>query len=150
MARKEMPPPETALGRSLTYRLHLLHKLTDQVSQQSYPEVVGLSLSDGRCLATVGAFGPLSVNELAEHSNLNKSQASRAAHWSTAAWWRRWTTPATAGVLLSLTALGRRLWKPTMELIASRNEEIFGCLSNQEQVVLSQLFDRLIDHNRRG
>ena len=152
MGRKDTPPPEASLGRSLTYRLHLLHKLTDQVSQQSYPEMVGLSLSDGRCLATVGAFGPLSVNELAEHSNLNKSQASRAAQALVdGGLVEKVDHPDDGrGVLLSLTALGRKLWKPTMELIVRRNEEIFGCLSSQEQAVLSQFFDRLIEHNRRG
>jgi DNA-binding IclR family transcriptional regulator len=31
------------------------------------------------CLSAVGAFAPLSVNDLAQQANLNKGQASRAA-----------------------------------------------------------------------
>ena len=67
------------LDRTLTYRLHQLHKLTDADSQSVYPERTGLSMSDGRCLTTVGTFEPLSVKELAIKANLNKGQASRAA-----------------------------------------------------------------------
>jgi len=67
------------LDRTLTYRLHLLHKLTDQESQRAYVAEAGLSMSDGRCLTAVGTFAPLSVNDLAQKANLNKGQASRAA-----------------------------------------------------------------------
>ena len=67
------------LDRTLTYRLHQLHKLTDMDSQSVYPERTGLSMSDGRCLTTIGTFEPLSVKELADKANLNKGQASRAA-----------------------------------------------------------------------
>ena len=139
------------LARSLTYRLHLLHKITDLVSQQRYEEELGMSLSDGRCLATVGAFGPLSVGELAEHSNLNKSQASRGAQTlADLGLVAKVDHPGDGrGVLLELTPAGRRLWTRSMDVIDQRNEDIFGCLSATEQASLSELFDRLIAHNRR-
>ena len=60
--------PAFQLDRSFTYRLHFLSKLTDQESLRSYPEATGLSMSDGRCLTTVGTFEPLSVNDLARHA----------------------------------------------------------------------------------
>jgi hypothetical protein len=37
----------TPLDRTLTYRLHQLHKLTDSDSQSAYPEHTGLSMSYG-------------------------------------------------------------------------------------------------------
>jgi DNA-binding MarR family transcriptional regulator len=140
----------TPLARSLTYRLHLLHKITDQVSQQRYEEALGMSLSDGRCLATIGSFGPLSVNELAEHSNLNKSQASRGAQALVEQGLvEKVDHPGDGrGVLLELTSAGRRLWARSMALIEQRNDDIFGCLTAREQAALSELFDRLIAHNR--
>src|SRR5687768_8406836 len=67
------------LERTLTYRLHLLHKLTDIESQRAYVADARLSMSDARCLTAVGTFAPLSVNDLAQKANLNKGQASRAA-----------------------------------------------------------------------
>jgi DNA-binding MarR family transcriptional regulator len=144
--------PRAPLGRSLTYRLHQLHKITDQVSQHRYEQALGMSLSDGRCLATVGAFGPLSVNELAEHSNLNKSQASRGAQALVdQGLVAKVDHPGDGrGVLLELTPAGRRLWARSMDVIEQRNEDIFGCLSPKEQAALSEMFDRLIAHNRQG
>ncbi|MFD0668626.1 MarR family winged helix-turn-helix transcriptional regulator [Ramlibacter sp. MAHUQ-53] len=140
-----------SLARKLTYRMHLLHKLTDQESQRRYLEEAGLSLSDGRCLSTIGAFEPISVNALAQMANLNKAQASRAAQALVDQGLvdKAGSASDGRGVQLTLTARGRKAWTRVMELIDRRNEEIFGCLSAQERQVLSDLFDRLID-NARG
>ena len=138
------------LDRTLTYRLHLLHKLTDADSQGAYPEHTGLSLSDGRCLATIGNFEPLSVKDLAAQSNLNKGQASRAAQAlaDQGLVCKEDRLDDGRGVLLSLTPAGRKLFKRTMQLITHRNNDIFGCLNAKEQATLSGLFDRLIAHAR--
>ncbi|MES2786090.1 MAG: MarR family transcriptional regulator [Pseudomonadota bacterium] len=138
------------LERTLTYRMHLLHKLSDLESQRLYPLEVGLSLSDGRCLAAVGAFEPISVNRLAQLANLNKAQASRAAQFLVEQGLvaKGDTEGDGRGVQLKLTARGRKTWQKTMDLIERRNEEIFGCLNAQEMRTLGELFDRLIQHNR--
>ena len=142
-----MPTP---LDRTLTYRLHQLHKLTDADSQSAYPAQTGLSMSDGRCLSTVGAFEPLSVKELAEKANLNKGQASRAAQ---ALVEQGLVCKADhpgdgRGVVLTLTASGRQVFKTAMRMIDQRNAEIFGCLTEQEQASLSAMLDRLVAHAR--
>lgn len=153
-----MPAPAEArllvgdvpLDRSLTYRLHQLHKLTDQVSQQAYLREAGLSMSDGRCLAAIGSFEPLSVNELARLANLTKSQASRAAQaladQGLAS--KQDSAEDGRGVVLMLTPAGRRRCERVLALIARRNEQIFGVLSAHEQARLGEMFDRLIAHNR--
>lgn len=138
------------LDRTLTYRLHQLHKLTDADSQSIYPERTGLSMSDGRCLTTIGTFEPLSVKELAEKANLNKGQASRAAQALVdQGLVLKDDHPGDGrGVVLTLTAAGRKVFKRAMDMVSQRNEEIFGCLSEKEQAVLSAMFDRLIAHAR--
>jgi DNA-binding MarR family transcriptional regulator len=143
--------PDT-LQRTLTYRLHLLHKLTDQTSQQAYPQATGLSLSAGRCLAAVGAFEPLSVKTLAERANLDKGQASRAAQALVEQGLvAKHNSPDDGrGVVLTLTEDGRQAWQRTMNLIHTRNQDIFGCLDEAEQTVLSQLLDRLIANAQHG
>ena len=140
----------TPLDRTLTYRLHQLHKLTDADSQSVYPEHTGLSMSDGRCLTTIGTFEPLSVKELAEKSNLNKAQASRGAQALVdQGLVRKADHPgAGRGVVLTLPPAGRKIFKRAMGMVNHRNEEIFGCLSAKEQATLSALFDRLISHAR--
>ncbi|MBP8287715.1 MAG: MarR family transcriptional regulator [Rhodoferax sp.] len=140
------------LDRTLTYRLHQLHKLTDADSQTAYPEHTGLSMSDGRCLTTIGTFEPLSVKELAEKANLNKGQASRAAQALVdQGLVRKEDRPDDGrGVVLSLTPIGSKLFRRAMQLISQRNDEIFGCLTAKEQATLSAMFDRLIAHARPG
>ena len=140
----------TPLDRTLTYRLHQLHKLTDSDSHSAYPESTGLSMSDGRCLTTIGTFEPLSVKELAEKANLNKGQASRAAQALVdQGLVLKADHPGDGrGVVLTLTASGRKTFKSAMNMVAQRNEDIFGCLSAKEQTTLSAMFDRLIAHAR--
>lgn len=138
------------LDRTLTYRLHQLHKLTDADSQSAYPEHTGLSMSDGRCLSTIGTFEPVSVKALAEKANLNKGQASRAAQALVdQGLVLKADHPGDGrGVVLTLTPVGRAAFERAMNLIKQRNEQIFGCLDATEQAHLSALFDRLIAHAR--
>ncbi len=140
------------LDQTLTYRLHLLHKVTDLKSQQSYLSDTGLTMSDGRCLTAVGTFEPMSVNELAHYANLNKGQASRAAQSLADQGLVRKVDSASdgRGVTLSLTPLGRKAWKRTMDMVHRRNGEIFGCLNKAELRQFESLLDRLIAHNRNA
>ena len=154
-ARRPTRPPAPAapaLDRTLTYRLHQLHKLTDQDSQLAYPRQAGLSLSDGRCLAAIGSFQPLSVKDLAQRANLNKSQASRAAQAlvDQGLVHKQDRADDGRGVVLTLTAAGQAAWQRTMDLIAQRNQQIFACLDAAEQATLGALLDRLIAHRQAG
>ncbi len=135
------------LNRALTYRLHRLHKLTDLESQREYPTATGLTISDGRCLGAIGAFGPLSIKDLAQMANLNKGQASRAAQSlvDQGLVSKQGVAEDGRGVSLSLTRQGKNTWQKTMDMIARRNHEIFGCLSPQEEQQFSTLLDRLIE-----
>ena len=124
--------------------------MSDHASHQAYVEGLGLSLSEARCLATVGAFQPMSVMALADKGNLNKGQASRAAQMLVERGWvEKKDNPEDArGVTLSLTPQGQKLWRQTMALIDARNRSIFSCLTQAERQTLSGLLDRLIAHNR--
>lgn len=139
------------LNRSFTYRFHMLSKLSDPVSQQAYLDGAGLSLSDGRCLNTIGTFEPLSVKDLARLSNLNKSQASRAAQAlvEQGLVLKQGSEADGRGVVLTLSPEGRQRWAAVDQLVVRRNREIFGCLSPEELAVLGDLLDRLIAHNER-
>src|SRR5438552_18840787 len=138
------------LDRTLTYRLHLLHKLTDIESQRAYVAGAGLSMSDGRCLTAVGTFAPLSVNDLAQRANLNKGQASRAAQSLVDQGLVRKNASATdgRGVVLTLTSKGERVWQRVMLVIERRNAEIVSCLDAGEVRQFEQLLDRLVAHAR--
>lgn len=137
-----------SIDRHLTYRLHLLSKLSDVKSKQIYQEAINLSLAEARLLSAIGSFAPLSINELAFRSNLTKGQASRAAQLMVE---KNYVSKKDAkddgrGVELSLTQKGKVTFEKLLPLIENRNKEIFGCLSESEKKHLDQLIDRVINH----
>lgn len=143
-------PTTVPLHRTLTHRLHTLHKLSDRVSQAAYVADAKMSMSEGRCLAAVGAFQPMSINDLAQGANLDKGQASRAAQALVDAGLVRKDADNAdgRGVVLSLTAKGRTRWELVMLLIERRNEEIFGCLAPDERARFGDALDLLIERAR--
>ena len=140
----------TPLDRSITHRLHTLSKLTDRMSQSAYETDAGIPFSEGRCLAAIGAFSPLSVNDLALRANLNKGQASRAAQSlvDQALVLKEASATDGRGVVLTLTADGTRVWQRLMLVIQRRNAEIVACLDATEVQQFSELLDRLVAHAR--
>lgn len=144
--------PGTRLDRTLTHRLHTLTKLSDRASQTAYLASAGLPLGEGRCLAAVGAFAPLSVNDLANQANLNKAQASRAAQSLVDQGLVTKTVSAgdARAVELTLTRKGRAAWGRVMAMVERRNKEIFGCLSAAELAQLGHMLDRLVAHARHS
>jgi len=143
-------PPRVALEATVTHRLHTLQKLTDRLTQLAYAAEAGIAIGEGRCLAAIGAFSPLSVNDLASKANLNKGQASRAAQALVDAGLVRKDASTTdgRGVVLTLTAKGERVWQRLLAVIERRNEEIVSCLSEKERRQLGRLLDRLVEHAR--
>lgn len=136
------------LDRFLTYRLHRLDKLSERASAQAYLQECGIPLSEGRCLAVIGAFAPLSVNDLAACTHLNKGQASRAAQALVERGLVRKSLSKTdgRGVLLAVTAKGRPVYRKAMQMIERRNHEIFAVLSASERALLGELLDRAAQH----
>jgi DNA-binding MarR family transcriptional regulator len=134
---------QPALERFLTYRLHVLNKITDRDTNRAYLEECGIPLGEARCLAAIGRYAPLSVNDLALAANLNKGQASRSAQALVDRGLVEKTMSASdgRGVVLAPTPEGLVQYQRVIDLIARRNEEIFGCLSADEQRLLGDMLD---------
>ncbi len=109
-----------------------------------------MALGEGRCLAAIGAFAPLSVNELAQAANLNKGQTSRSAQSLVDRGLVHKDASATdgRGVVLRLSAAGERTWRRVMAVIDARNTQILACLIADERALLDGLLDRLVAHAR--
>lgn len=146
-ARKAAAAPAFALERTVTHRLHTLSKLTDRVSAAAYRDDAGIGHAEGRCLAAIGPWKPLSVNDLALRANLNKGQASRAAQALVdQGLVVKQASPSDGrGVELSLTPQGTRIWRKLTVVIERRNAEIVSCLDAREQATFAGLLDRLLD-----
>jgi len=145
-AKKEIQVP--ALERFLTYRLHVVNKIADRDSAQAYADRCRLPIGEARCLAAIGRYGSLSVNDLAVAANLNKGQASRCAQALTdAGLVRKSVSPEDGrGVVLSPTARGLTRYRQIIGVMEERNKDVFGCLSEREQKALSQMLDKVLSH----
>lgn len=141
---KEKPLPQ--LERSLTYRLHLINKVSDRDTAAVYAREFGLAIGEARCLAAIGRFAPLSLNDVARAANLNKGQASRCAQALVEQGLVSKETSAVhgRGVVLTLTDSGADMYTRVIELIFRRNDEVFGCLSEAEQREFGNMMDRII------
>lgn len=134
------------LAQFLTYRVHVLNKLSERGISELYQQKIGISLPEARVVAAVGAFGPFSIMELARRANLDKSQASRAAEaLIRRALLKREASPEDGRVVVvSLTAEGRALYRKVMPIARRWNDELFGGLDEREKAQLGRLLDKVI------
>ena len=133
------------LDRFLTYRLHRVARLSDRETGSAYLDECGLNLGEARCMAAIGAFEPLSLNDLARAANQDKGHASRSAQALVERGFvsKEASSTDARGVILRLTRKGRGLHGRTMRLIARRNDETFAVLTATERRTLGDLLDRI-------
>jgi len=129
----------------LTYRLHVVKKLTDKVIHDEFLEHTGLSLPEARVVLCVGSYGQLSVSELGQKSNLDRSQASRAADGMV----RRGLLAKTnseidaRGVEIRLTAAGDEVFKRALAVSQQRNAAFLALLAPEQASALMHALETL-------
>lgn len=69
-----------ALEAFLPYRLSVLSNRVSNAIARVYSRRFGLTIPEWRLMAVLGRFGPLSANEVAERSAMDKVRVSRAVH----------------------------------------------------------------------
>ncbi|MDD2729488.1 MarR family transcriptional regulator [Malikia sp.] len=151
MASDTSNRPQPALRRHFTYRLNVLSKLNDLMSQELYQSGCGLSLPESRCLAAIGSSpGHLTVNEVAFETNLDKAQVSRTVKTLVGRGLvsKRPCPVDGRAVLLTVTADGQQRWERVMPLIDQRNQDLLRCLNEQEKTLLLDMFERLLNQAR--
>jgi len=136
---------DVRLDDFLTYRLHRVARLADRDAAADYLAACGLGLSEGRCLAAIGSFAPLSLNDLARAANQDKGHVSRsAAALVDKGLVAKEASPDDArGVVLTLTRAGQRTFARAMLLIERRNAAAFSALSASERRQLGSLLDKI-------
>jgi DNA-binding MarR family transcriptional regulator len=137
---------KAGLEQFLTYRMHVLNKLSDRGIGERYQTKLGITLPEARVIASVGSFGPFSIMELAKHANLDKSQASRAAEALIQRGLVERAPSAEDGrvVVISLTPEGRALYRKVMPIARKWNADLFSCLDEEEAQALGQALDKVI------
>jgi len=134
------------LEQFLTYRMHVLNKLSDRGISERYHAKLDITLPEARVIAAVGSFGPFSIMDLARRANLDKSQASRAAEALIQRGLVRREASSEDGrvVLVSLTSEGRALYRKVMPIARKWNAELFACLDDAEKASLGRVLDKVI------
>ena len=141
-----MKAAKAGLDQFLTYRMHVLNKLSDRGISERYQAKLGITLPEARVISAVGSFGPFSIMDLTKHANLDKSQASRAAEALIQRGFMQRETSCEDGrvVLVSLTANGRALYRKVMPIARKWNADLFGCLGETEKAALGRALDKVI------
>jgi DNA-binding MarR family transcriptional regulator len=141
---------EPAIKDLLSYRLHQVANLLSRGAAMRYKREFGVSLWEWRTVALLGAYAPLSLNELAKAAGLDKSQISRVVSGLTARGLilREVDTRDGRGVRLTLTVPGRRLYAGLMEAARQRNERLAQRLSDDERACLERILITLGDQAR--
>lgn len=139
---------KAGLDQFLTYRMHVLNKLSDRGIGERYDAKLAITLPEARVIASVGSFGPFSIMDLARRANLDKSQASRAAEALIQRGLVQRETSREDGrvVLVSLTAEGRALHRKVMPIARKWNADLFDCLDETEKATFGRLVDKVIAH----
>ena len=137
---------KAGLEQFLTYRMHVLNKLSDRGISERYQTKLDITLPEARVIASVGSFGPFSIMDLAKHANLDKSQASRAAEALIKRGLIAREPSAEDGrvVLISLTNEGRALFRKVMPIARKWNADLFACLDEAEKEAFGRALNKVV------
>jgi DNA-binding MarR family transcriptional regulator len=136
---------KTRLDQFLTYRLHRVARLSDRETGAAYLAECGLNASEARCLAAIGSFEPLSINDLARRADQDKGHASRSVNALVASGLvaKEGSSDDGRAVVLTLTRRGRAVYLKTMRVIDEHNAAALAVLTARERKLLGDMLDRI-------
>ena len=138
---------ELPLDQFITFRLL---RLTNQLNRQAgkiLASHVGLRLPEWRCLAILGAYGSMQVNQVATKLSADKGLISRSLsslEKSGLVKTKRGTEDKRQ-IVIALTPRGKKMVDTIMPIMQQRQETLIGALSKKEQSELHRMIDKL--HN---
>ncbi len=139
------PAPRVEIRDLISFRIHAVANLLSRGAALRYRREFGVSLMEWRSLALLGAHQPLSLNELAKHAGLDKSQMSRVVAGLTERGLvlRGLDAADARGVRLSLTRAGLTLYEGLIAAANQRNDAFASVLTRTEQAQLDDMLTRL-------
>lgn len=141
----------TTIRDLLSYRIHKLAGAMSRGAAARYRAEHGVTLMEWRALALLGDGAALSLQELARHAALDKSQISRVVSALAARGLvRRGVSKDDARTArISLTPAGARIRAGLMRSAAARDAAFAAVLTAQEQRVLDRAIRKLTEEARR-
>ena len=143
-------PAPVPIRELLSFRLNRAANLVSRGAALRYRREFGVSLMEWRAVALIGAQAPISLNELARHAGLDKSQMSRVVAGLTERGHvlRGIDMADGRGVRLSLTRTGRKLYEGLIAAANQRNDALLAALTPRELACFEAALDKLGDAAR--
>jgi len=135
------------LDQFITFRLL---RLTNQLNRQAgkiLASHVGLRLPEWRCLAILGAYGSMQVNQIATKLSADKGLISRSLSSLDKSGLVKTKRGAEdkRQIVIALTARGKKTVGAMMPVMQQRQGILIGALSKKEQSELHRMIDKLHD-----
>lgn len=133
------------LSTFLPYRLSALAERVSARLSVEYGKTHGLSVAEWRVLAHLRDEGPVSVREICDHANLEKSRASRAVSRLAMAGLVRKAPGARDGRLveISLTADGIALFDSILPRARGLEDKLLDGISREELATFYRVVDQI-------
>jgi DNA-binding MarR family transcriptional regulator len=137
-----------ALEHFLPYRLSVLTNTMSRAFARAYGQRFGLSIPEWRVMAVLGRFAPLSANEVADRTAMDKVRVSRAVarlmkvglvDRTTASDDRRRSA-------LKLSRAGKRMHEGIVPMARRFEHAWMASLSLEDRATLERLLARLMDN----
>ena len=137
--------PRAEIRDLISFRIHAVANLLSRGAAMRYRREFGVSLMEWRSVALLGAHQPLSLNELARHAGLDKSQMSRVVAGLAERGFvlRGVDMDDGRGVRLSLTRPGLKLYEGLIAAANERNAAFDAALTPNERVQLDAMLAKL-------
>lgn len=136
---------ELQLDNFLPYRLSVLNNLVSRALADQYQARFGLSIPEWRVMANLGRAAPMSANEVAERTSMDKVKVSRAiSRMQTAGLLKRATDPHDHRVSsLKLSAKGKRIYDKIAPMALAWEQEFLSVLSAREIAAFDKILGKL-------
>ena len=133
------------LDNFLPYRLSVLNNLVSRALAEQYQARFGLSIPEWRVMANLGRAAPLSANEVAERTSMDKVKVSRAiSRMHDAGLVKRETDPRdNRMVRLQLSARGKRIYEKIAPMALAWEREFLSVLSESEIAAFDRILGKL-------
>jgi DNA-binding MarR family transcriptional regulator len=143
----DRPGASFALEHFLPYRLSVLMNTMSRAFARRYGEQFGLSIPEWRVMAVLGRFAPLSANEVAERTAMDKVRVSRAVAklMKTGLIDRATDSGDRRRSALKLSRAGRRMHEGIIPMARQIEAGLLAPLSADERTALDAIVSKLME-----
>jgi len=145
------PHDPIQLDRFLPYRLSILSNTLSGAIARVYAERYGLTMAEWRVLCVLADRAPLSANEVADRTRMDKVTVSRAVARLLSAGRIERETDRTdrRRSRLTVSAEGARLYAEVAPVARGVEADLLDCLSARDRALLDALLDRMMEAAER-